>query len=293
MSCSDYQTIIRQWFEDVMDSHISKCDSCAEFFRGLNQMTLHYLEQRRIQLMAATPSPFDQAPPYLEPLHSDLEDQLTQLHHNPATTSALAPGQAQMPGQAATGQPSPQGQPNALQPNIQPIPPKAVGATGRLNPNPEIDPNTPGLICNIGRFILDDRELEMLRAMTAAAPSELGLRILTIKALEDLRGILNEITRHEDVVGWAIIGSDGLMVAGSLPDELQSENLAVRALSIYMGTEAMLEGIGNERLQQIILYTEFGAVFVANFGEGIFITISNATQPDKIIRTLKKIRDVS
>jgi predicted regulator of Ras-like GTPase activity (Roadblock/LC7/MglB family) len=129
--------------------------------------------------------------------------------------------------------------------------------------------------------------------MTAAAPSELGLRILTIKALEDLRGILNEITRHEEVVGWAIIGSDGLMVAGSLPDELNSENLAVRALSIYMGTEAMLEGIGNERLQQIILYTEMGAVFVANFGEGIFITISNATQPDKIIRTLKKIRDVS
>jgi predicted regulator of Ras-like GTPase activity (Roadblock/LC7/MglB family) len=270
MSCSDYQTIIRQWFDDVMDSHISKCDSCAEFFRGLNQMTLHYLEQRRIALMASTPSPYDQAPPYLEPLHSDLEEQLTQLQHNPQTTSSLAPGPVQ-----------------------QPIPPKAVGATGRLNPNPEIDPNTPGLICNIGRFILDDRELEMLRAMTAAAPSELGLRILTIKALEDLRGILNEITRHEDVVGWAIIGSDGLMVAGSLPDELNSENLAVRALSIYMGTEAMLEGIGTERLQQIILTTEFGAVFVANFGEGIFITISNATQPDKIIRTLKKIRDVS
>ncbi len=292
MSCSDYQTIIRQWFEDVMDSHISKCDSCAEFFRGLNQMTLHYLEQRRIQLMAATPSPFDQAPPYLEPLHSDLEEQLTQLQHNPATSSALAPGQHMASG-LQSQQPTHGAQPDPSQPNIQPIPPKAVGATGRLNPNPEIDPNTPGLICNIGRFILDDRELEMLRAMTAAAPSELGLRILTIKALEDLRGILNEITRHEEVVGWAIIGSDGLMVAGSLPDELNSENLAVLALSIYMGTEAMLEGIGNERLQQIILYTEMGAVFVANFGEGIFITISNATQPDKIIRTLKKIRDVS
>ncbi|MBX3076937.1 roadblock/LC7 domain-containing protein [Candidatus Obscuribacterales bacterium] len=292
MSCSDYQTIIRQWFEDVMDSHISKCDSCAEFFRGLNQMTLHYLEQRRIQLMAATPSPFDQAPPYLEPLHSDLEEQLTQLQHNPATSSALAPGQHMASG-LQSQQPTYGAPPNPSQPNIQPIPPKAVGATGRLNPNPEIDPNTPGLICNIGRFILDDRELEMLRGMTAAAPSELGLRILTIKALEDLRGILNEITRHEEVVGWAIIGSDGLMVAGSLPDELNSENLAVRALSIYMGTEAMLEGIGNERLQQIILYTEMGAVFVANFGEGIFITISNATQPDKIIRTLKKIRDVS
>lgn len=272
MSCTDYQTIIRQWFEDVMDSHISKCDSCAEFFRGLNQMTLHYLEQRRIALMAATPSPYDQAPPYLEPLHSELEDHLTHLQHHAADSSAMAPGPVQ---------------------EAPPIPPKAVGATGRLNPNPEFDPNTPGLICNIGRFILDDRELEMLRGMTTAAPSELGLRILTIKALEDLRGILNEITRHEDVVGWAIIGSDGLMVAGSLPDELNSENLAVRALSIYMGTEAMLEGIGTDRLQQIILQTEMGTVFVANFGEGIFITISNATQPDKIIRTLKKIRDVS
>lgn len=268
MSCSDYQSIIRQWFEDVMDTHISKCDSCAEFFRGLNQMTLHYLEQRRIALMAASPSPYDHAPPYLEPLHSDLQDDITQ-------------------------QPAPVGGEAALAPGPVPIPPRAIGATGRLNPNPEIDPNTPGLICNIGRFILDDREMDMLRNMTQAAPSELGLRILTIKALEDLRGILNEITRAEDVTGWAIIGSDGLMVAGYLPDELNAENLAVRALSIYMGTEAMLEGIGNERLQQIILYTEMGVVFVANFGEGIFITISNATQPDKVIRTLKKIRDVS
>jgi predicted regulator of Ras-like GTPase activity (Roadblock/LC7/MglB family) len=270
MSCGDYQTIIRQWFEDVMDTHISKCDSCADFFRGLNQMTLHYLEQRRIALMAASPSPYDQAPPYLEPLHSDLEEHITQQHATGSGPSAMAP---------------------AALPN--PIPPKAMGATGRLNPNPEIDPNTPGLICNIGRFILDDREMDMLRGMTAAEPSELGLRVLTIKALEDLRGILNEITRAEEVVGWAIIGSDGLMVAGSLPDELNAENLAVRALSMYMGTEAMLEGIGTERLQQIILYTEMGAVFVANFGEGIFITITDAKAPDKVIRTLKKIRDVS
>jgi len=270
MSCTDYQSIIQQWFDDVMDTHISKCDSCAEFFRGLNQMTLHYLEQRRIALMGPQAA-HEQAPPYLEPLHSELEEHLT-AQPSPGMTSQMAPGPVFNP---------------------PPIPPRAVGATGRLNPTPEIDPTTPGLICNIGRFILDDRELEMLRSMTAAEPSELGLRILTIKALEDLRGILNEITRHEDVIGWAIIGSDGLMVAGMLPDELNSENLAVRALSIYMGTEAMLEGIGTERLQQIILQTEMGAVFVANFGEGIFITISNAKQPDKIIRTLKKIRDVS
>ncbi|MBX9669904.1 MAG: roadblock/LC7 domain-containing protein [Candidatus Obscuribacterales bacterium] len=247
MSCTDYQTIIRQWFEDVMDTHISKCDSCAEFFRGLNQLTLNYLEQRRLHAM---------------------------------TYSKESP-----PPQPTTQQSAPL--------EIPQFPQELQRSLARLSNQPEIDPASPGLICNIGRFILDDRELEMLRGMTTEEPSELGLRVLTIKALEDLRGILNDITRHEDVIGWAILGSDGLMVAGVLPEEINAENLAVRALSVYMGTEDMLERIGTDKLQQIILWSEIGSVFVANFGEGIFITISSATQPEKVVRTLKKIRDVS
>ncbi len=248
MSCTDYQTIIRQWFEDVMDTHISKCDSCAEFFLGLNQLTLNYLEQRRLHAM-----------------------------------TTYSPGE---PASAPTTQ-------HSAPVNFPQFPPELQSSLGRLSNQPEIDPASPGLICNIGRFILDERELEMLRGMTTEEPGELGLRVLTIKALEDLRGILNDITRHEDVIGWAILGSDGLMVAGVLPEEINAENLAVRALSVYMGTEDMLERIGTDKLQQIILWSEVGSVFVANFGEGIFITISNANQPEKVVRTLKKIRDVS
>lgn len=172
------------------------------------------------------------------------------------------------------------------------LPAKAI--MGRLNPNREIDPTSPGLICNIGRFILDERELEMLRQMAIQEPtSELGLRLLTIKALEDLKSILNDIISRENVVGWAIIGNDGLLLAGALPDELNVENLAVRALSIYMGVEEMLERIGTDKIQQIILQTSIGTLFIATFGEGIFLTISNRTDPNSIVSTLKRIRDVS
>lgn len=371
MTCTDYQSIIRQWFEDVMETHISKCDSCTQFFLELNKGSIRQLEQQSIpqhiiQAMVGygvQPQPADAQshgaqPSQLAPMFGVPGGAPAQAGLTPYTapavqgfvqtgqgfeapTSAPQPGMME-PGAAGLAQPGmAQPGPGMMQPNMpqpgtvqsappqsfppqdqsqgmyqqplaqQPIPGTAqipnMGAPpqvpppalprkavmGRLNPGPEIDPTSPGLICNIGRFILDDRELEMLRGMATTEPSELGLRVLTIKALEDLKNILNDITMHEEVIGWAIIGSDGLLVAGALPEELNAENLAVRALSIYMGTEEMLERIGNERIQQIILQSEVGAVYLANFGEGVFVTISNGNEPEAIIRTLKRIRDVS
>ncbi len=279
MSCNDYQGIIRQWFEDVMETHISKCASCSQFFLQLNKSSVQQLEQ----LLAAAHS----ARAHLDDEHR-IDSRMVPSGTVPVDPMYAPQGPLHPQAQLELAQ-----TPMQLPPAPAPLPAKAV--MGRLSSGPEVDPTAPGLICNIGRFILDERELEMLRSMASQGqePSELGLRILTIKALEDLKSILNDITSYENVVGWAIIGSDGLLLGGALPDDLNVENLAVRALSMYMGTEEMLERIGNERIQQLILRTTTSTIFLASFGEGIFVTISRSTDPDSIVRTLKRIRDVS
>lgn len=263
MKCTTHQSIIQQWFEDMRDTHIWECESCAKYFAKQNKEFLSRLERQ--QLITT---------------HKKIKSQTKLADPEGIQTTEV---------QKFVKEDQSDFNPPEFQEQFETM--------GRLKRESELEKadKDGGLICNLSNFILGEREMEMLRNLTAASETtDLGMQILTIQALEELKELLGHISAREDVAGWAIISNNGLLVASSLPEHLDAENIAIRILPIYMGAMDMLEQMGDEQqLQQVVLNIGKGSIFVANFGEGIFITLSEATNPEAIVDTIKLIKEVS
>ncbi len=134
---------------------------------------------------------------------------------------------------------------------------------------------------------LSPQDIKKLQSMSNR--SELQERMATIEASEDLQTLLLEIGTVSGVIGCLIVGHDGLLIANSLPEEIDAESIGVWALGEYMNTEHIMKKLGHERVHQIVNRTPRGYVVVADFGGGILVAL---TEDENLVEVMRKITDL-
>ena len=72
------------------------------------------------------------------------------------------------------------------------------------------------------------------------------MRILTMEAAGELQGLLHHIGTLDKVVGSVIVGHDGLLIANTMPPDLDAESIGVWALGVYMNTEHVVKKMGQD-----------------------------------------------
>ncbi len=120
---------------------------------------------------------------------------------------------------------------------------------------------------------------------------EFKLRKLTLEASEDLQSLLLEIGQVAGVVGCLIVGHDGLLIANSLPEEIDAESIGVWSLGVYMNTDHVMKKLGHERVHQIVSRTPRGFVVIADFGGGLLVAVAEGNV-EKVIPIMRKITDL-
>lgn len=210
-----------------------------------------------------------------------------------------APQMPQMPPQP--GMPGPGQQMAAPQMPAQPpamaqvppsVPPPKIEGIGKLDANVDTNDTGSGRIAAIGKFLLDQKDLEKLGKITAADQSDVKMRILTLEASEDLQMLLSEIGNQEAVIGSVIVGHDGLLIANTMPEEVDAESIGVWALGVYMNTEHVIKKMGHDRVHQVVSRTPRGYVVIADFGGGLLVCITEGTETDSLIPLMRKITDL-
>ncbi len=76
-----------------------------------------------------------------------------------------------------------------------------------------------GRIASIGKFLLDNKDLEKIGKITASDLSDSKMRTLTVEANEELKNLLHQIDAQEGVTGTVIVGHDGLLIANTMSQE--------------------------------------------------------------------------
>jgi len=220
----------------------------------------------------------------------------TQGQSPQATSQAnlqTPPLQAQASGQAIAQagtqqvQQSQQAQPF---PNISRLSPESIP---KLAPNEGVDNSTVGRLFEIGKFILSDEDRDILKRMTSDEPQRTGVKILSHRDSESLQAILGQVSRINTVVGWVIISNDGLLIYSTLPEHFDAENIAVRALSIFMGSEDSSEKFGFGQLRQVVMRTALGTLVISNFSGGLFVTVATANDAEATVELIQQIRAVT
>lgn len=161
-----------------------------------------------------------------------------------------------------------------------------------MDANVDTNDTGSGRIAAIGKFLLDQKDLEKLGKITAADQSDVKMRILTLEASEDLQMLLSEIGNQEAVIGSVIVGHDGLLIANTMPEEVDAESIGVWALGVYMNTEHVIKKMGHDRVHQVVSRTPRGYVVIADFGGGLLVCITEGTETDSLIPLMRKITDL-
>ncbi|MEZ4545761.1 MAG: roadblock/LC7 domain-containing protein [Cyanobacteriota/Melainabacteria group bacterium] len=201
----------------------------------------------------------------------------------PAPPAGLPPVPAQAPAMAQA--------PSMAQAIPQTPPPKVEGI-GKLDASVDTNDSGSGRIAAIGKFLLDQKDLEKLGKITEADQGEVKMRILTMEASADLQSLLKEIGAQEKVIGSVIVGHDGLLIANTMPEEVDAESMGVWALGVYMNTEHVTKKMGHDRVHQVVSRTPRGYVVIADFGGGLLVTITDGTETSTLIPLMRKITDL-
>lgn len=146
-----------------------------------------------------------------------------------------------------------------------------------------------GRIASIGKFLLDNKDLEKIEKITAVDSNESKLRALTVEAYSELKALIQHIDAQDGVTGTIIVGHDGLLIANTVPQEMDPESLGVWALGMFMGTSHVTEKLGDENVRQIVSCTTSGYLIIANFGAGLLVTLTNPIMVQKLLPIMRTI----
>lgn len=170
------------------------------------------------------------------------------------------------------------------------VPPPKIAGVGRLDPRMDTSADSgSGRIASIGKFLLDQKDLEKIGKLTGSDFNETKMRILTMEAAQELQTLLHHIGTQETVVGSVIVGHDGLLIANTMPSDIDAESIGVWALGLYMSTEMVIKKMGQDRVHQIVSRTPKGYVVIADFGGGLLVTVSDGKDTDTLIPLMRSI----
>jgi uncharacterized protein len=178
-----------------------------------------------------------------------------------------------------------------VDPNANVAPPQKIEGVGRLDSR--VDHNQDagtGRISSIGKFLLDQKDMEKLSKLSAADLSDSSMRILTQEAAGELTTLLHHIAaQNASVVGSVIVGHDGLLIANTMPPEIEAESVGVWALGVYMNTAHVVKKMGQNRVHQIVSKTPKGYLVIADFGGGLLVVVSDGKDTDALIPLMRSI----
>ncbi|MBX9692970.1 MAG: roadblock/LC7 domain-containing protein, partial [Cyanobacteria bacterium] len=173
-----------------------------------------------------------------------------------------------------------------------PVPPPKIEGIGKLDASIDTNETGSGRIAAIGKFLLDQKDIEKLATITEREQHEIKMRILTLEASEDLQTLLREISHQQGVIGSVIVGHDGLLIANTMPEDVDAESIGVWALGVYMNTEHVIKKMGHKRVHQVVSRTPRGYVVIADFGGGLLVCITDGTETNLLIPLMRKITDL-
>ena len=167
--------------------------------------------------------------------------------------------------------------------------PVRVEGMGRLSATDSSADAGSGKIASIGKFLLDQQDLTKIGSLTSSDLTDTKMRILTMEAAQELQSLLKHIGTQPGVVGSVIVGHDGILIANSMPKDVDPESIGVWALAVYLNTDNSIKKLGHNNIHQVVCRTPRGYLIIADFGGGILVTIADGSETEMLIPLMRSI----
>jgi len=173
-------------------------------------------------------------------------------------------------------------------PSQQEEPPAGIGRLALEKPE-EPPSQDSGKIKSIGKFLLDPKDMAKLGELINHNFPDSKMRILRAGDASELQKMLADIGSEQDVIGSVLAGHDGLLIANTLPNEIEPESLGACSLGIFMNTQQVAKQLGQEHVHQIVSLTSRGYMVISDFNGGLLVTLCATRDIGKLIPVMRKI----
>ncbi len=85
---------------------------------------------------------------------------------------------------------------------------------------------------------------------------------MVVSRVEKLQGVLDELSMNPEIVGSAVVSEDGLIIASSLPSELDEERVSAVVAALQSIAERSTHQIGLGRINRLMVFAERGGVLL-------------------------------
>jgi predicted regulator of Ras-like GTPase activity (Roadblock/LC7/MglB family) len=101
---------------------------------------------------------------------------------------------------------------------------------------------------------------------------------LNPEAVAVIETLLQEIKSSPTVLGAAVIGHDGQLVAHNFPDDYDLKVLFEFAREVFAESNQVIQRFGDYELRQVVLSAASHQFAFADFGGGVLATVSSASE---------------
>ena len=108
--------------------------------------------------------------------------------------------------------------------------------------------------------------------------------------LREIKDLLPKLSALPGVMGSVAIQYDGTPIADNLARHPDLGILSIDAAHTYATTYDSIKKFGHRELYQLAFKSEHGFVYIADFSNGLLITVLNVQDLQKLIALLKTVR---
>lgn len=166
---------------------------------------------------------------------------------------------------------------------------RARGGIGRLAPLKDLpDSSSSGRIASIGKFLLDNRDIEKIQKLTWGGPPSAGWHSLSEEADIELKSILKPLDSSKQILGSVIIGTDNIVIAHTLPMATEAELVAVFSLASHLNVQNTLKMLNKQKLQQTVMKTSKNYLLSSRFSFGLLVSLCQVTTAEELSSLMRK-----
>jgi predicted regulator of Ras-like GTPase activity (Roadblock/LC7/MglB family) len=150
-----------------------------------------------------------------------------------------------------------------------------------------------GMIQSIGKFLLDQNDLEKIGSLVTSGFADSKVRVFGTEDATEVSEMLNCIGPANELFGSVVVGHDGLLIANTMPADVDAESLGVWALGVFINTKQVMKQLNHDEVYQIVALTPKGYLVIADFGGGLLLTLSNHQDTGKLIPMVTNIKSLT
>ncbi len=164
-------------------------------------------------------------------------------------------------------------------------------------PDVNYKPSAPGSkpqkdgLAPMGKMLVDQSTLEDIirRAEKLGAKGLTTTQVILAAQGQTFDELLKEINEVPGVLGTLIVGNDGLVIANTMPNEIDKEIVGALTSSIYLNLDVQIKRMQRGGLKRLVIETDIGLTVLSTLEMGTLVAFSQNTPDFSLAKLLAAV----